>query len=123
MLLKQIEKNPNDKRLQNKFHATNLRLHVLLRQKTKGAILRSKTRWHEQGERNTRYFLNLEKRNYCRKTVTKLKVNENEYAINQFDILQEEKKFYETLYKSQKCGSRYPLNPAPPLLMKRISPH
>ena len=62
VLLKQIEKNPNDKRLLNKFHATNLRLQVLLRQKTKGAILRSKTRWHEQGERNTRYFLELEKR-------------------------------------------------------------
>ena len=41
----------------------------------------------------------------------KLKVNENEYAVNQFDILQEEKKFYNTLNKSQKCWSRYPLNP------------
>ena len=24
--------------------------------KTKGAILRSKVRWHEEGERNTKYF-------------------------------------------------------------------
>ena len=72
-----------------------------MRQKTRGANLRSKARWQEQGEHNTRYFLNLEKRNHCRKTVTKLKINENEYTFNQFEILQEEKKFYESLYKSQ----------------------
>ena len=29
--------------------------------KTKGAIVRSRIRWHEEGERNTKYVLNLEK--------------------------------------------------------------
>ena len=72
-----------------------------MRQKTKGAILRSRARWQEQGEHNTKYFLNLEKRNHCRKNVTKLKINDNEYTSNQFEILSEERKFYETLYKSQ----------------------
>ena len=27
--------------------------------KTQGAILRSKSRWHNEGEKNTKYFLNL----------------------------------------------------------------
>ena len=71
-----------------------------MRQKTKGAIIRSKALWHEQGERNTRYFYNLEKRNQNRKTVTKLKVGSNKYTSDQFEILQEEKRFYETLYRS-----------------------
>ena len=93
-LLKQTERNPNDEKLFSELYATNLRLKSLMRQKTKGAILRSKARWQEQGEHNTRYFLNLEKRNHCRKTVTKLKINENEYTFNQFEILQEEKNFY-----------------------------
>jgi len=31
---------------------------------TKGAILRSKCRWYNEGERNTKYFLNMEKRHY-----------------------------------------------------------
>ena len=31
--------------------------------KTKGIILRSKAKWVEEGEKNTKYFLNLEKRN------------------------------------------------------------
>ena len=32
--------------------------------KTKGAILRSMVRWHEEGKRNTKYFYSLEKRPY-----------------------------------------------------------
>ena len=28
--------------------------------------------WHESGEQNTRYFYNLEKQNYEKKTMTKL---------------------------------------------------
>ena len=75
-LLEQTEQNPSDKKL---LYATKLRLRALMRQKTKGAILRSRARWHEQGEHNTKYFLNLEKRNHCRKNVTKLKINDNEY--------------------------------------------
>ena len=68
--------------------------------KTKGAILRSKVRWHEEGERNTKYFYSLEKRHHDIKIVSKLKVGENCYIEDQFDILEEEKKFYESLYPS-----------------------
>ena len=72
-----------------------------MQQKTKGAIIGSKALWHEQGERNTRYFYKLEKRSQNRKTVTKLKVGSNKYTSDQFEILEEEKIFYETLYRSK----------------------
>ena len=68
--------------------------------KTKGAILRSKVRWHEEGERNTKYFYTLEKRHHDIKTVSKLKVGKNCYTEDQFEILEEEKKFNESLYRS-----------------------
>ena len=110
-LLEQTEKNPSDKKLLNELYATNLRLRALMRQNTKGAILRSRARWQEQGEHNTKYFLNLEKRNHCRKSVTKLKINDNEYTSNQFEILKEEQKFYETLYKSQTSETQIQSNP------------
>ena len=32
--------------------------------KTRRAMLRSKSRWHNEGEKNTKYFLNLEKRHF-----------------------------------------------------------
>ena len=68
--------------------------------KTKGAILRSKVSWHEEGERNTKNFYSLEKCHRDIKTVSKLKVGENCYIEDQFEILQKEKKFYESLYRS-----------------------
>ena len=36
-------------------------LETLVEYKTKGAIIRSKSRWYNEGEKNTKYFLNLEK--------------------------------------------------------------
>ena len=111
-LLEQTEQNPSDKKLLNELYATNLRLRALMRQKTKGAILRSRARWQEQGEHNTQYFLNLEKRNHCRKNVTKLKINDNKYTSNHLEILSKERKFYETLYRSQMSKALTHLNEA-----------
>ena len=34
-----------------------------------GLIIRSKVQWHEEGERSTKYFLSLEKRNYHKKSI------------------------------------------------------
>ena len=64
--------------------------------KTRGTILRSRARWHEQGERNTKYFYGLEKRNYSRKVVTKLKLKDGLYTTNQSDILEEQKSFHKS---------------------------
>ena len=46
--------------------------------KGKGAIFRSKIRWIEKGEKPTRYFFNLEKRNYHKKIVSQLYNGEEE---------------------------------------------
>ena len=74
--------------------------------KTKGAILRSKVRWYEEGERNTKYFYSLEKRHHDIKTVSKLKVGGDSYKKDQFEILDEEKKFYESLYRSSNINPK-----------------
>ena len=63
-LMQKCEQNPSDKRILNELYATKLRLQTIMRQKTKRAILRRKARSHEFGERNSRYFFNLEKRNH-----------------------------------------------------------
>ena len=38
-----------------------------------GSIIRSRARWYEEGEKSTRYFLNLEKRNFYSKLIPSLK--------------------------------------------------
>ena len=35
--------------------------------KIQGTIMRSKSRWYNEGEKNTKYFLNLEKRHFNKK--------------------------------------------------------
>jgi len=66
---------------------------------TKGAILRGKVRWYEDGERNTCYFYDLEKRNYGKKkTIAKLKRSNSTVTNDQFKILQEQMEYYKALY-------------------------
>jgi len=44
----------------------------LMENKTKGSIIRSKAKWSEFREKNTKYFLNLEKRNTERKSINRI---------------------------------------------------
>ena len=96
--------NPHNRNIRLELQRATARLKKIMLTKTKGAILRSKVRWHEEGERNTKYFYSLEKRHHDIKTVSKLKVGDNCYIEDQFEILKEEKKFYESLYRSTKIN-------------------
>ena len=44
-----------------KLYRLRSELNKIAEYRTKGAIIRSRTRWREQGEKSTKYFLNLEK--------------------------------------------------------------
>ena len=99
-LFKRAEAEPNNKHIICEIQSIRLRLRKIMQYKTKGAILRSKVRWYEDGERNTRYFYNLEKRNYEKKTIAKLKRSNGTVTNDQFEILQEQMEFYKALYTS-----------------------
>ena len=68
--------------------------------KTKGAIIRSRARWYNDGEKNTKYFLNLEKRHLKQKTIKCLHLSDNEVINTDEEILKEAKSFYQKLYSS-----------------------
>ena len=65
-----------------------------------GIQLRSKAREVEFGEKNSKYFSNLEKSRSKTKHITELEVN-GKNITNPDDILLEERKFYEDLYRSR----------------------
>ena len=65
----------------------------IIRYKTAGAILRSKIRWHNEGERNTKYFHSLEKRHFNCKTIRNLKTEYNVRISKDAEILHEAKTF------------------------------
>ena len=64
------ENNPHNRSIILELQCARARLKKIMLTKTKDAILRSKVRWHEEGERNTKYFYSLEKRHHDIKTVS-----------------------------------------------------
>ena len=64
-----------------------------------GVIFRSKANWYFEGEKCTKYFLNLEKNRYCSKTCNALIIGD-EIVVDQAKIMQEQVRFYTELYSS-----------------------
>ena len=70
----------------------------LIETRTKGAILRSKCDWYENGEKSSKFFLNLEKRKAVNGTVKKLIQPNNSEISNSKEILAELHNFYSNLF-------------------------
>ena len=67
---------------------------------TEGSIIRSRANWYGLGEKNTKYFLGLEKANAKKSQITQV-INRDGLRITHFnDILSEIKTFYSRLYSS-----------------------
>ena len=70
--------------------------------RAQGIIFRSKVKWYELGERNTKYFFSLEKSRYNAKTCFKvIDQNEKEYTDTK-EILKIQRDFYQELYSEDK---------------------
>ena len=65
--------------------------------KTQGAMLWSKAKFIEMGEKNSRHFLNLEKRNYNERYMQSLITSKGLNLTNPSKILEEQAKYYESL--------------------------
>ena len=63
-----------------------------------GVKIRSRVRWISDGEKVTKYFCNLEKRNFVSKCMNSLKNNKGEIISDQSEILNETRQFYKKLY-------------------------
>ena len=87
--------------IQRKLDETTRKLEKIIEYKTKGAILRSKCRWHNEGEKNTKYFLNLEKIHYKSSVITQLKVSDTDFITSDNEILKECETFYRNIYSSK----------------------
>ena len=77
------------------------KLAKVIAKKTQGTIVRSRARWYEFGEKNNKYFLNLEKRNHRKKHITALKNEDGFILRNAKQILAEEENFFKNIYKSK----------------------
>ena len=67
---------------------------------TKGLIIRSRVRWLEEGEKNSKYFCNLENISWQKKTISRLKDEEGNLTADSDKILKEIHEFYNQLYSN-----------------------
>lgn len=69
------------------------------REKVERKIFRSRVEWVDEGEKPSKFFLNLEKRNHVSKLIYHLTNDDNEQIFDQDGIQQETYNFYKKLYK------------------------
>ena len=93
-----MSEEPTDKTW-NLLSKTTTDLDEMQFEKTKGVMFRTKARWHELGERNTKFFYNLEKTRYNSKVCSKL-IDDNGVLITRMDeVMELQEKYYTDLYK------------------------
>ena len=71
-------------------------------EKINASIFRSRVNWHQNGDKPSRYFLNLEKRNYFSKNMRAVEKCDGTICKEQKEILKEQTKFYRKLYAENK---------------------
>ena len=92
--------SPDIARILKEYENLKTELQSIYEEKGRAAIFRSKCRWVENGEYPTKYFFNLEKRNYNRKTTTELRIEGETTTNNERQILEVIEKCYNELYAS-----------------------
>ncbi len=100
MLDSMSDTNPNRSVLLKEKNEMLVQINEIYDQKAKGAQIRSRAEWIEQGERNSKYFLGLENKRQNHNVIRKLQEDCGNKICNDDDILVEMTKFYEQLYTS-----------------------
>ena len=90
--------NPDNLNLQRNIINIKAKLELLNISKTEAAKIRSKVKWIEEGEKNTKYFLNLEKFRANNNTVFELKDREGGLILDEGEIVEEFAKHFESVY-------------------------
>ncbi len=87
-----VEHVNNIVELQDRINAIERELLSIVNKRTAGIIMRSKAQWAEEGEKSSSYFLNLEKKNYLNKCISRIHVEGN-IITDPDEILLEEKNY------------------------------
>jgi hypothetical protein len=66
-----------------------------------GVKIRSRAKWIEEGEKNSKFFCSLENQNFISKSMNKLITSNNNNITDQTDIIEEVRVFYKQLYSKR----------------------
>ena len=85
-------------KVNHKIDKLKSELQVLDNERIRGTIIRPKAQYYETGERNSKYFFGLEKRNAKSKAMTCVIIENKQRINNPKQVLQEQRKFFKDLY-------------------------
>ena len=89
--------NIDDEKILNLSRKKNI-LTDIRKEKIEGVMLRSRSRYQDLGEKPSKYFFNLENRNFVNKTINKIIESDGTEYSETKEILKCQQKFYENLY-------------------------
>ncbi|XP_035828437.1 uncharacterized protein LOC106013237 isoform X2 [Aplysia californica] len=95
----QVVKTPHDLTLLKQFEAKKKELEIYQLHKARGAQIRSRQKWIEEGEKNTKYFLRMEQMRGGSNVITSLQDDKNNNLYGHVDIVDSIKNHFERLYK------------------------
>ena len=98
LLDKQISKNPEDQVAIKTRESLKKELEIFNTHIARGAHIRARTKFIADGEKNTAYFLGLEKTQGNLKTLDKIRKDDGQIVTNHTDIMTEITRFYKQRY-------------------------
>ncbi len=94
-----IESNPEQDK--ERFVQIKAEIEEYEKGKSKGAIIRSRAQYALEGERSTKFFLNLEKKKQRKKHITELENEKGDRITDFVEIIREVEHFYKELFKKE----------------------
>ena len=99
--INELEQNLTDNSDIQYLENLKIQLQEIRDSRIQGIAMRTRARWISEGEKTSKYFCNLEKRNYLDKTIPFLEKDDGNIISDQKCILNEIKQYYEKLYSNQ----------------------
>ena len=86
---------------QAKREQVKLEIEMIEQHKARAAQVRARARWLKKGEKNTKYFLNLEKSRANVKIIDSLINDSGQFVTDPKDIMKIQRDIYATLYRKK----------------------
>ena len=104
--LKQLlVENPKDKKIDIQYEKTKAEWEKIHKIKCRGAMVRSRFQWIQEGEKNTSFFLSLEKSRAVRKVINCLELDDGTRIENHDEIMLQIYNYYSDLFAKEKTES------------------
>ena len=104
-----LSNNPDCKESLAEKEKVKMELEIEEQSKARAAQVRSRVKWVEEGEKNTRYFLGLEKVRAQGKVMDRIVTEEGEVVTGQENILKAQTSFFKGLYQNRATASDHKL--------------